>query len=350
MKERRNAKQRSDYVSIFETERLGIHSLSWGLGGQSTALVLKAINGEIPRPDCIVFADPMWEGEGSYEILHRIQPMIDTSGIPFHIVSGGDIRHDSNAIGRTEMPFYTNASRYETIEGKMKLLVADTTKAWYKAKRESEKTPTLFPQFQKSLEDTVHEACTEFGKKVQAGIIRSGWQQMDTSQIARQCTLKFKIKPVMDLLRSTYGATHKNPVGQWLGITVDEFHRMKTSQIKASILMYPLIDLGMSREDCEIYIQEHGLPVPPKSACKGCPYHSDALWNTYTDAQIEDVALFEEEVIQMIANNPSLRYLPYFTNGVRVHNSMQPIDDRPFEKGIGLDTGSPCMGAAGCFL
>lgn len=349
-KARKNAKPRLERVTIWEMEKLEKHSLSFGLGVQSTAMVLKVINGELPRPNLIIFADPMWEDQGSYENLERIKPMIQDSGIPFHIVSAGNIREDGIKKHRLEVPFFVNASRYETIEGKMKLLISDTTKAWRKEHKKAEVNTELFLEPELNLEDTIHKACTEFGKKVEIGLIKSGWKEMKTSQIGRQCTEKYKIRSVMKLLREQYGASAKTPIGQWLGITTDEWHRMKISRIKASVLMYPLIDLGMSRTDCEEYCEDHDFPIPVKSACLMCPFHSNVLWKTYNDEQINDVADWEEENIQMIASDPKLRHLPYFTNGVRVHNSMQPIDERPFDSTTQEDKGSPCMGNAGCFL
>ena len=346
---RKNTKKRIERVSIFEKDKLKHHALNFGLGVQSTALVLKVLNKEIPAPDLIVFADPMWEVGGSYENLERIKPMIDKSGIPFRIVSAGNIRDDGVELERLEIPCFVNASRYETVEGKMKLLIRDVTKAWNKNRKKEDEHPTLFTQYELSLEETIHRACTEFGENVKAGKIKSGWKEMNTSQIGRQCTEKYKIRAVMKLLREEYGASHTKPIGQWLGITTDEFTRMKISPIKASILMYPLIDLGLSREDCEAYLDEQGYPVPPKSACIGCPYHSNKTWNTLTDEQIEDVAEFEESLIQMIANHPTLKYLPYLINGVRVHRLMRPIDDYPFRNDAPQnEDDSPC--ASGCFL
>lgn len=350
---RKNAKKRIDRVSIFELEKLRHHALNFGLGVQSTVMVLKVLKGELPPPTCIVFADPMWEVADSYENLERIKPMIHKSGIPFHIVSAGDIRNDPVKLGRVEMPMFVNASRYETIEGKMNLLIKDTTKAWKKEKKRREGLQQdLFEEELLSLEETIHIACTRFGEKVKAGEIKSGWMELNTSQIGRQCTEKYKIRAVMKMLREDYGATHKNPIGQWLGITTDEFTRMKVSPVKASILMYPLIDLGMSRDDCIEYCEQEGFPVPAKSACIGCPYHSNVTWNTLTPEQIEDVAEYEEQMIQMIASHPTLKYLPYFANAVRVHRDMRPIDDYPFRnKLLQIEPGeSPCSGQAGCFL
>lgn len=343
-------RERNKRITIFDKDQLPVHAVSWGLGVQSTAMVAMVLREELPRPDCIIFADPAWEVTGSYECMDHMRPLIEKAGIPFHMVSGGDLREENVTSGRTELPYYVNASRYETIEGKMQLLISDTKRAWYKAKKRSEMSGNLFPESELSLEETVHRACTDFGKKVASGHITSGWIESKTSQIVRGCTAKYKIQPVLTFLRDNYGVSLKHKVGQWLGITVDEWSRMTTSKVRASVLMYPLIDLGLSRDDCELYLHEQGIPVPPKSACIGCPYHSDAMWQLLTDEQVEDAANFEEGVNQMIAQDEMLRNLPYFANGARLHPSMVPIDERPFDDGEEGEDGTPCSGQAGCFL
>jgi hypothetical protein len=64
-----------------------------------------------------------------------------------------------------------------------------------------------------------------------------------------------------------------------LGISLDEWRRMRTdSGISYTRLAYPLIDRRMSRMDCINVIQGAGLPVPPKSSCWFCPYHSLSGW------------------------------------------------------------------------
>ena len=41
---------------------------------------------------------------------------------------------------------------------------------------------------------------------------------------------------------------------------------------------WPLIELGMTRDDCTKYLLVHGLPIPPKSACIICPYRRAKEW------------------------------------------------------------------------
>jgi hypothetical protein len=65
----------------------------------------------------------------------------------------------------------------------------------------------------------------------------------------------------------------------WLGISADELRRVRDADEKLThgrmrTNYYPLIELGMTRDDCIAYIAASGYPVPPKSACDICPFSS----------------------------------------------------------------------------
>lgn len=96
----------------------------------------------------------------------------------------------------------------------------------------------------------------------------------------RSCTADFKIKVIGDELKRR-GATPENPATVALGISVDEIERARpgidplaTYQFR----VYPLLDLGLNRRDCQRLIGEAGLPVPGKSSCFFCPFHNKETW------------------------------------------------------------------------
>lgn len=91
----------------------------------------------------------------------------------------------------------------------------------------------------------------------------------------RQCTLQWKIKPQRRWLQAN---RNRQPVEQWLGISLDEYQRMKDSDVKYITHRWPLIERRMIRADCMKWLVAHGLEVPPKSACTFCPFHSTAEW------------------------------------------------------------------------
>ncbi len=327
------------------------NGLNVGLGIQSTAAALMCINGDLPRPDMMIFADTQWERQGTYENLKRLRPLVEKAGIPFHVVSAGNIRESGIADnGRVELPYFCDPSRYETVEGKRNLLIKDTKKAYKKRKKIMEKSgqSELFGDI--TLEEYIEVGVVNFDRKVADGKITDGYMQMGVTMLGRQCTNRYKIAPVNAYCRKHYGASFKRPMGTWLGISTDEWTRMGTSEVKAFVLVYPLIDYGMSRDDCKQYIIDHDYPVPVKSSCIGCPFHDNKLWDEMTEAEFLDVSRFERSVNMKIANDDNLRDLPYFENGVRVHPSMGKIKDKPYQNADSTVEASGVCGAAGCFL
>jgi hypothetical protein len=94
-------------------------------------------------------------------------------------------------------------------------------------------------------------------------------------QLRRQCTSDWKIAPLRRWLQANRNG---QPIEQWLGISLDEFQRMKDSDVKYITHRWPLIERRMTRWDCQRYLETNGLEVPPKSACVFCPYHNQAAW------------------------------------------------------------------------
>jgi hypothetical protein len=105
----------------------------------------------------------------------------------------------------------------------------------------------------------------------------------------RQCTGDFKIAVIAKEIKRL-GATKENPAHVALGISVDEYQRMRTSTISYEVLDYPLIDLRLDRAACQQMIVEAGLPAAPKSACWFCPFQSLSSWKRMLREQPEQFA------------------------------------------------------------
>ena len=91
----------------------------------------------------------------------------------------------------------------------------------------------------------------------------------------RQCTERWKIRPIHKLLRQELGF---NKVTAQLAMTWEEVWRMRDSPAKYVTNVYPLIELRLLREACTEVIENEGLPVPPRSACVFCPLKSIERW------------------------------------------------------------------------
>ena len=103
----------------------------------------------------------------------------------------------------------------------------------------------------------------------------------------RACTKDFKIMVVAKWLRE-HGATAKNPATVGMGISLDEFQRMRLdSGIAYEKLAYPLIDCRFTRDMCIEVIRQASLPIPPKSSCWFCPFHSLRRWQEMREREPE---------------------------------------------------------------
>ena len=89
--------------------------------------------------------------------------------------------------------------------------------------------------------------------------------------LRRQCTREYKVAPIQRYL------TQKYPHGiikLMLGISADEWTRMRQSSHSRIEHVYPLVDGMISRRHCLEIIRDAGLELPQKSSCWFCPYRS----------------------------------------------------------------------------
>lgn len=106
----------------------------------------------------------------------------------------------------------------------------------------------------------------------------------------RNCTVGFKVRVIASWCWK-HGARPQRPATTMLGISLDEFQRMRNdSGFSYTRLAYPLIDRRMNRQDCMNVIARAGLAIPPKSSCWFCPFHSMRRWQEMRDNEPE---LFE---------------------------------------------------------
>jgi len=223
--------------------------LNLGVGRQSAALALMAIEGLIPKPDVAIFSDTGWERKQTHRYYEQILfPACERAGI------------------RT---FMVAADRH--INGKGKFV----------------------GQMRRSglgIRDDVLRSARE-GTPVANARFWADKGDGESGPLKRLCTGEYKIEPITQKIREVLGlrprqwATRFN-VEQWIGIATEEEQRATgDSGLKWSTLRYPLLEMDLSTEDCCGIIEDLGYPVPVKSACVGCPYRSDSSWARikYTD-------------------------------------------------------------------
>ena len=101
----------------------------------------------------------------------------------------------------------------------------------------------------------------------------------------RQCTKQYKLKPIHRYLRQYLDlkdgrlAPKDQQVNMWLGLSRDEAGRVKPSKQNWITMVYPLLDKDLSRAQLYRWFKERYPDRDlPKSACIGCPYHTDQMW------------------------------------------------------------------------
>ena len=132
----------------------------------------------------------------------------------------------------------------------------------------------------------------------------------------RTCTVAWKAKPITKYIKSVIGKNPEEPALLAIGISTDELHRANNKHDnKWEKRVFPLLELGLSRGDCEQIIRDAGLPVPPKSACWFCPFNSATTWSEIRrddPARFEATAMLEDEMNESRAKNGKVPF--YWTN------------------------------------
>ena len=202
-----------------------IRVLSLGAGVQSTTMALMAAKGELPMPDCAIFADTQWEPKHVYAHLDWLEGKLP---FPVHRVTGGSLKDDTVRRGRAD------GGRVAAIP-------------WH-------------------------------------GLMPNGTRSMGR----RQCTNEYKLRPLQRKVVELLGGRPKAGCEMWIGISTDEAGRMKPSRVGYIVNRWPLIDLGMSRNSCIAWMEKNGYPRPPKSSCLGCPFHSDNEWRIIKSGPVDE--------------------------------------------------------------
>lgn len=282
-----------------------IRVLSLGAGVQSTAVLMLAAEARLPKLDAAIFSDTGWEPQYVYDHLDRLEREVaQPAGIPILRVSAGNIRRDALDPEHrfASMPLYI--------------------------------------------------------------LNRDGSPGMSR----RQCTSEYKIKPIKEGVRCLLGAPDEPnssgrvrpgrvPAGriaeQWIGISTDEAHRAKDSDVGYVRHAFPLLRVGVdsdlvgasgrpgwSRQDCLRYLASRGWETTPKSACIGCPFHGNRAWRELRDnhpAEWADAVDFDAAIrkgsARATANGDDLMGTAY------LHRSRVPLSEAPIDRVTAFEWG-----------
>ena len=191
--------------------------LSLGAGVQSSTLLLMACVGELEKPDAAIFADTGWEPHAVYRHLAFLEDQAQDADIPVYRVSAGNLRNDllsektKRKTGRIGQPPYYVQNEDFTPELRV--------------------IPTLWGDVE------IPMTTKDKGGKL--------W---------RKCTHHYKLIPIRRKTRELMENAGLSHVEQWVGISTDEAHRMKPADVQYITNRWPLIERGMSRQACLIWL------------------------------------------------------------------------------------------------
>ena len=256
--------------------------ISLGMGVQSTAVYLMSSMGcKLPRADYAIFSDPQAEHYKTYDMLKwLLKWKEENNGIELIVNRDNNIYTDQ---------LKTNPDKHIRV-----------------------------PQIPAHTDPT--------------GIAR------------RQCTYEYKILPVIKTTRKLHGLKPRKrmkPTEMWLGISTDEIERMKDSDLYNIDYFYPLIYHGLSRTDCINFFKENNFPVPVKSSCVFCPYHSNSFW---AELQKENGEAWKKSV----EVDKAIRKKYGMDKDMYLHVSRKPLDQIDFDdKQLEMFEGFDCEGHCG---
>jgi hypothetical protein len=276
--------------------------LSLGAGVQSTTVLLMSCRGALPKLDAAVFADTQWEPAEVYEHLAWLEQEAARYGIPVHRVTRGNLRQD--AIDFQKYSKSADGKRYASMP--LHVLNPDGSR----------------------------------------GMVR------------RQCTSEYKIEPIERFMRrQMLGLAHgqhaprEAVIEHWFGISADEPQRMRMSRHLWQRFVYPLCNIPddylprpMRRSDCLAWLAAHYPDrVVPRSACIGCPFHSDDEWRRI---KADPVAWADA-----VEFDRAIRSMEAMKGQVFLHRQCKPLDQvdlrTDVEKGQGELWRSECLGMCG---
>jgi hypothetical protein len=270
------------------------HILSLGAGVQSSTLALMAAKGQLtPMPDCAIFADTQAEPASVYAWLNWLENQLP---FPLYRVTAGNLESDELRI------------------------------------RTSGKT----------------------GKRYLKGSIPAFVLKDDGGRglLGRKCTSDYKIVPIQRKVRELCGIKRGGRgvvlAKMWIGISTDEWHRMKPSRVDYIENVWPLLDKKISRKQCLLWMKAHGYPEPPRSACVFCPFHGDQEWRRLRDEEPQEwqrAIEFERKMQAAQREQEVLRSVPYLHQSLRPLDSVD-IDTSPMDLQLDL-FGDECEGLCG---
>jgi hypothetical protein len=154
-------------------------------------------------------------------------------------------------------------------------------------------------------------------------------------RLRRQCTREAKIDAIVQSIRRDLLGLRPRQrfpvkqveVVQYLGLSADEVGRasrvLGAWRLKWSRPVFPLIDKGLSRRDCQLWLSANVPHHVERSACVFCPYRRDEEWRDLRD---RDPAGWDRAVeIDAALRSDNCRAAKGLERPIYLHRSCVPL-------------------------
>lgn len=284
--------------------------LSLGAGVQSTTILLLAAEGRLPKLDAAIFSDTGWEPKAVYEHLDRLEREVaKPAGIPIYRVNNGNLRDDALDPNKMRsIPAYTAGQNGERGMQNRKCTQQ------YKLRPVLEQVRLLLGATASQERPCKH--CNGEGERV------APWREKRGETEVGPCSVCDGLGTI-----SRVGQPPRDAwVEQWIGFSTDEITRVSNrGDTRYSKSRYPLLDLDMSRNQCDAYLRHHGWTSVAKSACIGCPFHGNRAWRQMRD---NDPTSWRDAV----AFDAAYRHGAGMEHERFLHLSCLPLDQAPIDR------------------
>lgn len=95
-------------------------------------------------------------------------------------------------------------------------------------------------------------------------------------------------------------------VESWIGFSADEERRKLKSDVRWIKYRYPLIELGLTRNDCIYELGGAGWPMPPRTSCYFCPQQTHQQWIHLYQREPQEFAKAKQIELEIQKTHPNV--------------------------------------------
>lgn len=298
--------------------------LNLGAGIQSSRILLGSCLGELPKFDAVIFSDTGWEPKAVYDHLAWLETVSEKAGMKIHKVTAGNIREDALAYRQNRKS--ADGKRFASLP----FFIRNPNGSDGIMPRQCTREYKIEP-----IEKWIRRELLGLapGKRIPKGVTVERWYGISDDEASRAAFPgQFKTKEKV-IGQDLYGqpVTVKNR--EWkptpwainvYPLLCEEWH--STREIRTKYWL----PRREQREDCKEWLKANypGRKFP-RSACIGCPFHSNEEWLSLPPEEFADAVEFDHQIRireREDARTATGKVRINLNGEVYIHRQLVPLD------------------------